>query len=280
MQLSRMICLAVVCLSSWVAAKEVYSNIECNRSCGSASTPIGDNNRALGNKVSNDYSGDTDVWASDGSTTFATNVRVYRGQAWPRLSEGIVTNGMRTPGYPITLNNYLRLSGGRYITYTGQWVRRTEGATPRNTPRGPRYNGAYIWLNQANNVHPGGNPKWPFTMEINVWNRHDNGADKVPHKCADYVDGSIGSNQRYEVRGGYVQRGPDRFYAWFILNRNPGIASMSLNTQALLKHLRDCRAQGQPQMDNLHLVEMTVAAEGHAGADGKFIADVKSMGRP
>ncbi len=143
----------------------------------------------------------------------------------------------------------------------------------RPAPRGPLYNGAYIWLNRADNLHPGSiNPKWPFSFEVNIWNRYDNGIDKVAPFPA-YYD----SNGKYEVSGGWVQRGPVGFFAFLVVNvSNKGMSSMVINTAKLLKHLRDrCGLDGR-----LNLIEIAVAAEGHESADAKFVADIATMGRP
>jgi len=273
--LPRTFAAALVLLVIATTSQAAYTNRYCKGSCSEASTPGAGNGRALGNKVSDNFNGWVDVWSNAGASTMATNLLVRNGQAWPRISEGVVVPNVKTRGYPIRLNNYLAL-GKRYISYKGQWTARSHGPngpTRGPAPRGARYNGAYIWLNDPSNYHPGTkNPIWAFTVEVNIWNRYDNGIDKVSRK-RDYYD----SNGKYQVYGGRVQRGSVSFYAYFVVNESrKGMADMTINTVALLKHLRDHCGMSS----NLDIIEMAVAAEGHAGADGKFIADIATMGRP
>jgi len=255
-------------------SQAAYTNTFCKGACTDASTPSAGNGRALGNKVSDNFNGWVDVWSSADASTMSTNLLVRQGQAWPRISEGVVVPSSRTVGYPVDLNKYIAL-GKRYISYKGKWTARSQGPdglVRGGAPKGARYNGAYIWLNRRDNYDSAGNPKWPFSVEVNVWNRYDNGIDKVDRK-RDYHD----SNGKYQVYGGNVQRGPISFYAYFVVNEsNKGIPDMTINTVELLKHLRDhCGLSTE-----LDIIEMAVAAEGHAGADGKFIADIQTMGRP
>lgn len=255
-------------------SQAAYTSTECKGTCSEASVPNAGYGRVLGNKVSYNFAGQIDVWSSTNTRIWTTNVLCWEGQAWPRISEGITVPLSRTRGYPIRVNAYIELT--RFISYKGRWVRRNHGPNAyRFPPKGPRYNGAYMWLNNPTNYHdyPGKQyPRWPFTVEVNIWNRYDNGADIVP-KFKDYYD----ADGRYAVTGGMVKRGPITFFAYFILNlTNEGMANMNVNTGRLLKHLRDYCGMSP----NLDIIEVAVAVEGHAGADGKFVANIRTMGRP
>ncbi|KAI0566889.1 Glycoside hydrolase 11/12 [Gracilaria domingensis] len=252
----------------------VFTDKVCTASnCPNSATPPADDYRSLGNKVSGAFGGYVDTWASSGATTFTTDMMVTSAQAWPRISEGTTTQ-QHTPGYPISVRDYLRVNGGRYISYSGWWAKRTNGPNAGGSPRGPRYNGAYIWLNDPANFRADGkSPIWPYTIEINVWNRHDNGIRSGAERSADYYD----SNGRYEVWGHDVDAEGDKFFAYYVILKDETTTDMVINVKALLRHLRDTTSK----LKNWHeLVEICVAAEGHAGADAKFGADINTMGRP
>jgi len=255
-----------------IASGWTWSETVCRQQCDERSTPAASNYRVLSNKASDDFNGWADVWANDDASIVATNMVVRHGVYWPRFSEGVTVPPTITPGYPIDLRTYMQLDS-RYISYTGQWVPRNVGPLPHIQPVGPRYNGAVIWLTNSTGYNPGTvNPKWPFTVEVNIWNRYDLGCDDV-QRFRDYYDG----NAKYQVYGGFVQRWTVSFFAYFVLNESQkGMGSMNINTVALLKHLRDSAGLSE----DLDIIETAVAAEGHPGADGKFIAEIKSMGRP
>lgn len=263
---------ALLSLVSLSSAGAVYTDVECKRLCGLNSTPAADNFRALGNRVSDKYRGWSDVWASIGAQSFATNLRVYEGQSWPRISEGVVTPHVSTPGYPITVSSYLQL-GLRSISYDGELLPRTKGPSPRPYPRGPVYNGAFIRLHRGNtSIQGAASPQPPFSVEITIWNRYDN-KTKRGRRYSDYTD----RDGTYSVYGGPVKCDIPGFFAYFLLNENQeGMTSMTINVGNLLKHLRDKAVLDE----SLEIIEIAVAAEGHAGADGMFIADIISMGRP
>jgi len=255
---------------------DTYTATTCKGTCSKAvflaAAPDAGNSRSLGNKATPDYRGFTDVWANNGATVMSTNMKVDNGQVWPRIAEGVGAETVETPGYPIKLSTYLQKSTC-YIDYKGGWTARNQGPFPRPSPTGPRYNGAYMWLNKENNFHTPQNPKWPFTVEVNIWNRYDYGVDDVKY-FGEYHD----TDGTYTVSGGLVDRAvPKEFFAYFVVNKSkPGHPSMNINTIALLKWLRD-NAGLDP---NLLLIEIAVAAEGHPGTDGKFTADITTMGRP
>eukprot|EP00171_Calliarthron_tuberculosum_P007333 IDg7333t1 len=223
----------------------VYTEVECKLICGNASMLTADNNRALANKVSEDYRGWTDIWTGVGAQVMTTNFQVCHGQAWPRISEGVVVNGSKD-----------RL-----------------GPMPRVAPRGPLYNGAFIRLHRGEIFTPNSTQTHlPFSVEISIWNRYDNGTQQI-RRYPDYHD----TNGKYNVFGGPVQCETFGFFAFFIVNEsNKGMSSMLINTVALLKHLHFFGGLD----GSLEIIEIAIAAEGHAGADGKFIANISSMGRP
>ncbi len=226
-------------------------------------TPAADQGRSLGNKRSGDFSGYSDTSARNNGKTFTTTVNVSAGQAWPRISEGLAT-GQKTPGFVgLSVDNYIN-KGNRYLSYTGTWDK---------TSVGKRYNGAYIWTNNANNFVNGdqSNPKWPYTTEINIWN----GGTDIPSGTtpfADYYD----NDGKYKVSGKYNTVDGVSFYSYYFILQGRQTSNMTITTNKLLKHLQD-----KANLDgNQRLVEISVAAEGHAGSKGRFTANITSMGRP
>jgi hypothetical protein len=57
-------------------------------------TPAADQDRSLINRRSGDFSGSSNVSATNNANTFTTTFDVSTGQAWPRISEGL-TAGLR-----------------------------------------------------------------------------------------------------------------------------------------------------------------------------------------
>ncbi|KAI0565717.1 Glycoside hydrolase 11/12 [Gracilaria domingensis] len=244
--------------------------------CTGSSLPAADNYRSLGNKVSSAFTGYLDSWASEGAWTFTTDMLVTgstTSQVWPRMSEGTTTQ-QHTPGYPISVSDYLGLEGGRYLSYRAWWTSRTNGPNAGQTPRGARYNGAYIWLNDPGNYESDGRtPIWPFTIEINVWNRYDNGIRPGAHRFEDYYD----NDGRYEVWGHDVVAEGYPFYAYYVILKEKTITDMNINVKVLLRHLVDTT----DRLKEWHeLIEICAAVEGHVGADAKFGADIFTLGRP
>lgn len=90
----------------------------------------------------------------------------------------------------------------------------------------------------------------------------------------DYFEGG---NRRYAVWGG---QDPGSSYAMYYLLQDPhrGTPNMELNLQELLKHAM--RVTGDRIPANYDLIEVAIAAEGHPVADGKFRANIITMGRP
>jgi len=165
---------------------------------------------------------------------------------------------------------YLALPEGRYISYFGQWVPRSHGPRPGRPPSGGRQNGAYIWLNNPDNYESNGNPKWKFTAEINVWNFHTGGPPPdVSEVLPDYSDGG----NIYSVTYRWHPVGFQAFY----FNIHTQRASMDINIKALLNHLL---AYSSKIDGAQHVISIDVAAEGIEQADGKFIANIRRMGRP
>lgn len=225
-------------------------------------TPAADNERSLGNKVSGDFKGYSDTSATNGGNRFSTTLDVTGGQAWPRISEGLTT-GQKTKGYGISVDKYIS-NGNRYVSYTGAW---------NSVSTGKRYNGAYMWTNNANNIDGGdkNRPHWPWTTEINIWNR---GTDIPPGTTPfpDYYD----NDGTYKVSGLSNNVAGDKFYSYYFIRQGAPISNMVITTNKLLKHLHD-----KANLDgNQILVEISIAAEGHAGAKGNFTANINSMGRP
>jgi uncharacterized membrane protein len=225
-------------------------------------TPAADQNRSLGNKRSGDFKGYSDTAARNNANTFTTTIDVSAGQAWPRISEGLTT-GQKTPGFGGSVDDYIK-SGNRYLSYTGTWD---------GTSTGNRYNGAYIWTNNANNFVNGdpNNPRWPYTTEINIWNRGTaipSGTTPFP----DYYD----NDGKYKVSGKLNTVDGVTFYSYYFILQGGQTSNMTITTNKILKHLRD-----NASLDgNQRLIEISVAAEGHAGSKGKFTANITSMGRP
>jgi hypothetical protein len=231
-------------------------------------TPAADQDRSLANRRTKNFSGNSAVSATNNANTFTTTITdVSAGQAWPRILEGLST-GQKTPGFVgLSVDKYIN-NGDRYLSYTGKW---NEIKDKPNAGR--RYNGAYIWTNNANNFVNGdqSNPKWPYTTEINIWN----GGTDIPSGTtpfADYYD----NDGKYKVSGKYNTVEGDSFYSFYFILQGRQTSNMTITTTKLLKHLRD-----KANLDgNQRLVEISAAAEGHAGSNGKFTANITSMGRP
>lgn len=250
------------------------------------------NDRYLANKVSgSDFSGYVDAWASSDANTFATNMSVTGGQAWPRITEGTTNPGGSepTPGFGLSVDDYIN-GGNHYVTYNGEWSAMDEDIKhssvdddPNTKDRGPsgkRYNGSYIWTNNADNLDSNGKPQWPYTTEINIWNRgKDIPSGTTPF--ADYYDG----DNTYKVSGKQEPVPGVPFYAYYFILQDKKSDDMEINTTEVLKHLRDTvSCTGKENCKELDgrekLIEISVAAEGHANAKGKFIANIQNMGRP
>lgn len=282
----------VCCISTSVA--QVYTSRTCFDNCNPTSTPLLSKWRTLGNKVNADFKGFADCWASNDANTFTTDLVVTRGQAWPRISEGRVVPEQRSKRYEgLTVNKYIR-NGNHAIQYSGKWLRRQNGddqgykIAPCSPCGAKRYNGAYIWLNDKENVERDsngkkiyGSPKWPFTREINIWNRHG-GVDTGPniYRYNDYVQGP----DTYKVTGGMVSenRGGVSFFAYFVVKTNyiEDQDDMNINVSELLKHLKRQDENRDYFIGDYEIIEIAVAAEGHKGTDGKFQAYITQMGEP
>lgn len=237
------------------------------------------NYRYIGNKVSSgdqvsgsNFDGFVDVWSSSDGNIFATNIQCIRGQAWPRITEGSSEYQYNTPGYPISVDDYIgkRLSNP-YIHYKASWTPRTNGpprhsSSPSSTAA--VQSGAYIWLDNVKE-----NNRWPYTVEINIWNTHMGGFPRGVHHFNDQysdIDGSydVAWKDNHPFSGGTFRA--------FYFNLVGQKADMKFNVQNMLKFLKEKhRLDGR-----YYIVEIDIAAEGHEGADGKFIAEIKSMGRP
>lgn len=271
---------------------QAWTNVLCGRTCPASSIVRTDNFRALGNKVDRDFRGWQDVWASSGASVFASNMQVHEAAAWPRIFEGCtepLVGRHRTPGYPVSVATLTRRSARtRYIAYSAHWTGRSHGPTNgdgrRPTLRGPRQHGAYIWLNDpfdGRQWNPYPVPKWPYGIEINVWNLHSGGGYRRGSKrFADYYD----NDGRYEVRGHHVCHKGDCFYAYYVTLVAPKRSrnKVNINVKTLLAHLRDNTWNGKtpPAIKSHHeVIEISVAAEGYRGMDGKFVASIATMGR-
>lgn len=274
--------LAVLCTFFVSGMASTWTNELCRPNhCPRSSIPYAGNGRALGNKVDNSFSGYLDVWANTGATYFTTDILVNSGQAWPRIYEGL-TDSRTDSGYPLSIDDYI-CSPTKYISYTGTWSRRTNGPNP-DGPYGNYQNGAYIWANDPRDSSKwtGNRPKWPYSLEINIWNRHTGHPFRPgAHRFEDYYD----SNGKYEVRGHFTGHDNDSFYAYYVtLATAYGTSSMTINVNALLKHLRDhtwVNSQTPPALKGHYMIiETSIAAEGHVGSSGKFSADIHTMGRP
>ncbi len=225
-------------------------------------TPAADQDRSLGNKRSGDFKGYSDTAARNNANTFTTTVDVSAGQAWPRISEGLTT-GQKTPGFGRSVDDYIN-NGNRYLSYTGTWDK---------TSVGKRYNGAYIWTNNANNFVNGdpSNPKWPYTTEINIWNQ----GTAIPSGTTPFED-YYDNDGKYKVSGKLNTVDGVTFYSYYFILQARQTTNMTITTNKLLKHLHDkANLDGKQR-----LIEISVAAEGHAGSKGKFTANITSMGRP
>lgn len=146
-------------------------------------------------------------------------------------------------------------------------------------------NGAYIWANDPNDPSKWKNsktPQWPYSLEINIWNKHTGHPYRSgAHRFADYSD----SNGLYEVRGHQTGHDNDKFFAYYVtLAEVNGPSSMTINLKTLLKHLRDntwINSNTPPALKgHFKIIETCIAAEGHNGASGKFSAAISTMGRP
>lgn len=255
----------------------------CSSQCPASSMPAAGGGRSLKNSVSDDFTGYADVWSQDDGGVFTSDIQVKRGQAWPRIMEGI-TSQVKTPGYRgMSVGNYLRKSD-RKLQYYGWWQDRTIGPSPKYLSSNGRQNGAYIWLNKPEQFHDAQklNPKWPFTVEVNVWNYFDRGSCGG-RRCdserfmPDYFD----SNGRYQVYGHNVCFQSDCFYAYYIVLQSTHTDNMDLNVSRLLKHLQRLGGHTSRIDNSYRLLEISAAAEGHApNANGKFGAQIISMARP
>lgn len=235
---------------------------------------VGDH-RYIANKVSNgdqvsgeNFQGYVDVWSNSKGSVFATNIKCNKGQAWPRILEGSSESLYDTPGYPINVDDFIGLSGGRYISYSGQWVDRSHGPKIQPKSASNLQSGAYMWLDNipANNL-------WPYKVEINIWNTHLGGFPPGAQSLPDYAD----SNGKYKVawKDNYPFSG-GQFRSYYFNLDGSQTADMVINAQALLQHLKDSH-----NLDGRYfIVEIDVAAEAYPGGDGKFIAEISTMGRP
>lgn len=271
-------CFAFVILSNIITADGdlAFTNAVCySNDCNQAAVVSADNYRSLQNKANDDFkdNGYMDVWASEGGNTFTTDIQVFNGHAWPHISEGITTP-YKTPGYKISLGDYLGKPSGRYIHYDGYWEPRTNGENPGNAPSGKRQNGAYIWLNENDNYNDNGDPTWPWNIEVNIWNRVVGIPGGRRKFDADYYD----SNGRYEVWGGETVADGFAFYSYYFLLQENTTTNMLVNVKKVLEHIRD-QTDGRVK-DSHDLIEISVAAEGIDVADGKFRAEIYTMGRP
>lgn len=224
--------------------------------------------RYIGNKGNDSFNGTVRVEydpTPEGKKApiFTTDVNVQAGQAWPRISEG-VANGGNTSN-PETVENYIK--NPHYIQYDGNWE---QGS-------GKRYNGANIWTNNPNNVNNDGSPKWPFTTEINVWNRAGDGnvENNLPSgtkSLPDYYD----SDGQYTVRWKDVEVDGDSFKAYYFLKKDGQIDDMSISTHKILEHID--KHHPNSGLKKQEVIETSIAAEAHAGAKGKFAAEIYNLG--
>lgn len=237
------------------------------------------NYRAIGNKADNAFLGYSDVWANQAGSYFTADVQVNRGQTWPRIYEGAawpLTGSRRTPGYPRSVSTYPE----RWIHYDSHWSARKNGENLPHHVKGKLFNGAYIWLNDrydGSKWEPYPIPKWPFSVEVNIWNKHDgHGYRPGAHQFVNYHD----RNGEYEVRGHHTGHDGDSFYAFYVTLKsgNNWTGGMQINMRKLLNHLR-YHTSGVIQGHH-EVIEVCVAAEGHPQGDGKFSANIYSMGRP
>jgi hypothetical protein len=115
------------------------------------------------------------------------------------------------------------------------------------------------------------NPKWPYTTEINIWNR---GTDIPSGTTAfeDYYD----NDGKYKVSGKRNTVDGYTFYSYYFILQGRKTSNLTITTTKLLKHLHDkANLDGRQR-----LIEISAAAEGHAGSKGTFTANITSMGRP
>lgn len=237
------------------------------------------NYRYIANKVSQgdqvsggNFEGFVDVWSSSDGNVFATNIQCIRGQAWPRIAEGSSEYQYNTPGYPISVDQYIgKRLANPYIHYKGSWTPRSSGPSlPSSSSFSTRslQSGAYVWLDKHQH-----NNQWPYTVEINIWNTHMGGFPPGAHRFQDRyhdIDGSydVAWKDNYPFSGGTFRA----FYFNLIKQK----ADMKFNLQNMYKFLKEKhRLDGR-----YYIVETDIAAERHPGGDGKFTADIISMGRP
>lgn len=177
MTISALRFLFLSCLAVSTFGGYVGDNSYCQSYCYPNSIDAAGGGRSLKNSVSDDFEGYSDCWSSSDGKTFATNIQVKRGQPWPKITEGITTSTKTSGYYQRPVGSYLGHSDRR-VEYSGKWQDRSHGPDHKTLSSTGRQNGAYIWLNDPNNFHDHDhkqNPKWPFTVEINGWNRFDRG---------------------------------------------------------------------------------------------------------
>lgn len=239
--------------------------------CDAASLPTTGNDRVLGNRVSPDFKGFVDVRSNDEGTVFSADMQVSQGAAWPRITEGVTIPGMRTPGYPIPLDEYFT-NDKLHIKYRGEWRKRTLGPPSNTSATGQLLNGVQIYLNDPKNKNEATNvPIWPFTVEVVIWNRYDDLSYDLNPVC-NYTD----ADGNYTVVSGRVARGPNIFLlSYKVINRsNRKYSSANIDTIKLFRTLvTSCKL---PQ--ELEIIDVSVLAQGiGAGTDasifeGGFVA--------